>query len=397
MDGPRQTLVLLRRLFTGSILVYATVSLSLGGTRASWPAFYCILPVLFCGLLWFRKRIASSFWEIAGFNLALTLALAEVGLRSAGYVTGTSLIVSNALDGYRLGPGQDYGAGLKGNSLGYPGGEFRREKTTGVFRIAAIGDSFAVGPAVPFAENYLTLLQTRLPGAEVYNFGVSGAGPREYETILNRDVWQFEPDCVLLSVFVGNDITESLATPRHMDPRQHAVYLFLSRLGRLLQERSRQQHGEQPASNERIARPALSKETFLEVEARRLAICWTDAVPGLEKRWHQALAHLDGIAAGCTKHDCPLFVVLIPDEFQVNPEVLNQALHAAGVQKDRFDRDLPQRRLGAFFAERGVACLDLLPEFRDTRDAYAPYDTHWNVKGNRLAADRIVRWFGRPK
>ena len=42
---------------------------------------------------------------------------------------------------------------------------------------------------MPFADNYLTRLATRLPDAEVGNFGVSGAGPREYREILERDVW----------------------------------------------------------------------------------------------------------------------------------------------------------------------------------------------------------------
>ena len=51
------------------------------------------------------------------------------------------------------------GAGLRGNGLGYSGHEFQQEKRPGVLRIAALGDSFALGPAVPFAANYLTLLE----------------------------------------------------------------------------------------------------------------------------------------------------------------------------------------------------------------------------------------------
>jgi hypothetical protein len=50
--------------------------------------------------------------------------------------------------------------------------------------------------------------------------------------------------------------------------------------------------------------------------------------------------------------------------------------------------------LRAFFAERDVPCLDLLPTFAGVSDAYAVHDTHWNVRGNSLAAGRIREWIG---
>ena len=89
-------------------------------------------------------------------------------------------------------------------------------------------------------DNYLTLLEKRLAGVEVYNFGVASAGPREYLSILRRDVWTYQPDLVLASVFVGNDITETLATPRHLDPQQHALYLLCHRSWRLVWGRGHQ-------------------------------------------------------------------------------------------------------------------------------------------------------------
>ena len=85
-------------------------------------------------------------------------------------------------------------------------------------------------------------------------------------------------------------------------------------------------------------------------------------------------------------------VVLIPDEFQVEPHVLALALQEAGVRRAEVDLELPQRRLTTFFAERGVPCLDLLPAFAKVPDAYAPRDTHWNERGNQLAADTIAAW-----
>jgi hypothetical protein len=325
-------------------------------------------------------------------NLAVALVLAEIALHAIAAWSGNSPMLSQALDSYRLSPGRDYGAGLRGNNLGYPGPDFQRIKPPDVYRIAALGDSFAVGPAVAFADNYLTLIEKALRGSEVYDFGVSSAGPREYLSILRQHVWQFQPDLVLVSIFVGNDITESLPTPRHLDPRQHSLYLLLTRGGRLLRERWRRGSPPPQSMPDRLNVGALSRETFRQVEARRLAVCQTPPTPDLEKKWRRAFSYLDRIIKECGNRSVPVAFVLIPDEFQVNPQVLAEARAMAPMGGSAIDLELPQRRLGAFFAERGVPWLDLLDAFKRATDTYAPRDTHWNVRGNHLAGERIVAW-----
>jgi hypothetical protein len=330
--------------------------------------------------------------ELLATNLVLTLILAELALRAYCAVAGTSLVVCDTLDAHRLVPGQDYGGGLLGNHLGYPGRDFQKATRPGVLRIAALGDSFAVGPAVAFADNYLTQLESRLAGVEVCNFGVSGAGPREYLAVLRKDVWQFQPDLVLVSVFVGNDVTETLPTPRNLDPRQFSLYLLLTRSWRLAQEQGRQ--GESPGGSATGRLPArgMSPQTFAEVEARRLAVCQKRPARGIDRKWRRALADLDAMVNDCRRQGVRLAVVLIPDEFQANSAVLHLALREANMSRGDLDIEFPQKRLKEFFAQRGVPCLDLLPAFRDQPGTYAPRDTHWNEKGNRLAAVEIARW-----
>jgi hypothetical protein len=405
----RSILLSAYRLFVGVVSAYVLTSLSLGGSTAAKPVFY----VLACGwgasLLLHRYRLWPQLNQrilaittrpvprILGIviaNVAVTLVLAEGALRLFAAWFGVSLLVSDTLDAHRLVPGQDYGGGLRGNRLGYPGADFERDKRPGVFRMAALGDSFAVGPAAPFADNFLTLLEKALPDTEVYNFGVSGTGPREYRAILRRDVWTYQPDLVLVCVFVGNDITESLATPRHMDPRRHAVYLLLTRGWRLARERWWRSGETSRTGPARLAgaTAGLSEESFREVEARRLEVCLHPPPPALERKWQRALDDLQAIIDDCREHDVPLRFVLIPDEFQVNPVVLADALPAATVDPHGLDLVWPQRRLLAFCAEREVACLDLMPAFAGVPDTYAPHDTHWNVHGNRLAAAELARW-----
>jgi hypothetical protein len=347
-----------------------------------------------------RRRLADAapWWEVLASNVALTLVLGELSLEGYAAVSGRSLLLDASLDAHRLQPGRDYGDGLWGNRLGYPGPELPASGTPGVVRIAALGDSFAVGPAVPFADCYLTRLGQELPGTLVGNFGVSGAGPREYRLILERDVWPAQPDVVLLSIFVGNDITETIARPRHLDLRQHALANICERGWRLLREQWRETPRPVAAapspspSPSRVGRPGLSTQTFREVEARRLAVCLKATSAAMEKKWQQAIGELERIAASCRQRDVPLAVVLIPDEFQVNETVLAEAMVEAGLTREQLDLEGPQRRLAALFQARHVPCLDLLPALRERPSTYAPCDTHWNVTGNHLAAGAIARW-----
>src|SRR5262249_22211107 len=410
--GPRFSvfLVFARRLLAGIVAVYVLASLVLGGSRTAWPAFWAS-AIGWAGFLCYwhcrrtrpgrerqpDQRLIMLVWrwlEIVGVNVALTLLLGEGSLRALALWTGNSVLVSTALGAYRLVPGRDYGGGLRGNQLGYPGGDFVRTKPPGIYRIAALGDSFALGPAVPFAENYLTLMETSLAECQVYNFGVSGTGPREYDLILRQDVWSFQPDLLLVWLFIGNDITEQLATPRHMDPRHLSLYLLLERGGRLWCERQRGGLPQEPRA-ERWRSSTLAERTFQEVEGRRLIVCLQPPPPVVEKKWQRAFSYLERMVKECRRQCVPIIVVLIPDEFQINPKVLNDALAESRLSPDAVDLNFPQQRLCAFFADRGVPCLDLLPAFQRAPDTYAPQDTHWNVRGNRLATECIVKWLQR--
>src|SRR5262249_22678240 len=172
------SLILWRRLFVGVGAAYIGVSLTLGGTRAAVPVFQWlagawVLVIFAChfGLVWQNAVGASGprpdpvAWrwsrilELIASNIVWTLVLAELAVRGFAALGGGGLVIRGALDDHLLVPEHDYGGGLRGNRLGYPGRDFSLDKRPGMMRIAALGDSFALGPAVPFADNYLTLLQ----------------------------------------------------------------------------------------------------------------------------------------------------------------------------------------------------------------------------------------------
>src|SRR5262249_34779500 len=77
---------------------------------------------------------------------------------------------------------------------------------------------------------------------------------------------------------------------------------------------------------------------------------------------------------------------------QVNPRVLNQAARDASLDLGAIALDRPQRRLLEFLQQQQVPCLDLLAAFTGEPDTYAVCDTHWNERGNHLAAEVIALW-----
>lgn len=383
---------LARRWLAGAVALYLLCSFTLGGRENAKPVFALALGGLTVALCWCKRRRAQSpcpRWlralELIGVNVALTVVLGELGLRALSAVRGRSPLVENSVDAQLLVPGRDYGRGLHGNALGFPGPDFPLSRRPNVARVAVLGDSFAVGPAAPYEDNFLVRTEREIEGVEILNFGVSGTGPREYLTVLRRHVWAFEPDVVVVCFFIGNDVTETLATPRHLNPRQSQVLLFLQR-AYLAATRSSALPGLGAAA------ATMSDETFASVEARRLEVCLRAPQAGLEKKWRAALGYLDAIGAECRDRRAILSIVLIPDEFQTNPSVLRQASMRAGRTTVQLDLEAPQRKLKAFCAERGWPCLDLLPALRGKSDAYAPRDTHWNSEGNRLAARELTPW-----
>lgn len=390
----RSILILTRRLGTLWVLALALTAIFAGGSRHDQLVFrvaFTACAVLICVLSWkFRGRNLSPWLgslELVACNLAIFLALGEGSLRLLSAHSSNALLVPNALDSFRLEPGRDYGAGLRGNRFGYPGPDHDLHRPSGSFRIAALGDSFAIGPAVAFEDNYLTRLERIIPGAEVLNFGVAGTGPREYLEILHAHALAFDPDLVLVSFFVGNDVTESLAVPRGLDPHQFSLYLALHRGLRIL-HRSSQQHG----ITDRLAGAQFSEDQFLEIEARRLEVCRTPVREALEKKWDRALNRLKAITQTCAAARARCAVILIPDEFQVNKQVLEAARTRAGMAEQDLNLELPQTRVRELLTGNETPCLDLLPVFRKNPDTYAPRDTHWNASGNHLAAQEIARW-----
>jgi hypothetical protein len=139
----------------------------------------------------------------------------------------------------------------------------------------------------------------------------------------------------------------------------------------------------------------FSLEGFARLEQNRAwAVCHPDEPPA----WARIQDLLLNMRSLCG--EVPFAVMLIPDEFQVEDHVWAMATDVPGGKA--LERDLPQRVLGAWLAEQGIPCLDLLPVLRAVppledgrRHLYHLRDTHFNARGNEAAGLALAE-FLRP-
>jgi len=81
---------------------------------------------------------------------------------------------------------------------------FVKARTPGHSRILLFGDSFTAGDSVPNHLRYSDLLETKLPGTEVYNFGLPNTGTDQQYLIWREFAQDIEHDLVVIAVYVEN-------------------------------------------------------------------------------------------------------------------------------------------------------------------------------------------------
>lgn len=322
-------------------------------------------------------------------------AWASTGLAGRLFDTGDA---AERIASWRLAPGQSW-LGARANAAGYLDDEFFAAGERDLV-VALVADSFGVG-VVARSQHFATRIEERLRAAHVggyeriavHNFSVPRIGIAEYRWLIDEVVLASNPSRVVVCVFVGNDVLD--ARGRHTRFALQGWWLWKIPQRAWLASRARK--GRAPAPSGASAPEQADRtdfdtdfddDTFLGIELARLTVVdGQDA--GLTAGWGRLEAGLAAIHARLGER---LLVVVIPDEFQVSDALWSRLL-ARVPDPERFDRDLPQRRIAAFCAAGGIECLDLLGALRDAEreDAtYRPRDTHWNERGNRVAGDAIA-------
>jgi hypothetical protein len=368
---------------------------------ALWTLYALLAPERF-----FADR--RRWLDALAWNLLLTLVLAEIAVSLWAWRNPSPFLwdegsVVASLEARRLSPGSFF-LGTPANRGGYHDEEFHPPRGDDERVVAVLADSFGLG-VVPHAHHFTSVaerrLAERLPGRRValHNFGVAGIGLPEYAWLLEHEVPATSPQQVLLCVFVGNDISSyTRRRGSYYSFQRFVVYELLRRLlgvsratgaGGALDPQALGSEQAPPLAPPGEEEPSFEVERFLEIERDRMEI--TDARSDeVAQHYRRFFTHLAAIHESAGPR---LRVAVIPDQFQVDDELWQQLMAGEPSPDERFVRDLPQRRIAAFCAERDIACLDLLAPLRDAQREQPVYhlrDTHWNARGNRVAGEAIA-------
>jgi hypothetical protein len=379
---------------------------------------------------WARRRglrvlppRAGRILGLVALELALVAVLLEGALRLAAWIQPRPVLaqrdmgLESTLDTWRIAPGTVWW-GQPVNSRGHNDDEFT-PRSPDRPRIALVGDSFAFC-TMPRLFHYSSVLRRRLPGVDVANLGIPGIGPAEYLHLIRTDVAELEPDLVIVTIYVGNDIqpSYSAARPRWLalafDPENALLRLVPERLWKLRTELHAREAGELPAAVG--TEPGLVFADRADAVARFPWLVHPRQEPPLlyPPYYRDAMAH--GLRAACDREGFPLealreqllamraaarpaelAVAIWPAEFQVEERAFELALQ--GADPSGFQRDRPQVLLRELCAEAGIPCLDVLPAILELepwsdgqRHVFMAAETHFNARGCRVVGGELARF-----
>ncbi len=286
------------------------------------------------------------------------------------------------------------------NAIGMRGPDVPPRDDVAVPRAVFLGDSFVEGKQVG-DEEVLTAVMRRVSAErgrpiEVINLGVSGIGTAMEIALWDRLARDLRPDLVLLG-FYPNDVRNN-AEPGDFTIRDGKVEITIApprerRFGFVRDARSWLAAHSHLFILFRSGRVAL-RDRMEPPEATEAEDVFAIA-PGEEVRrgWEMTGHLLDAIADRVDEAGARLVLVGIPARFQVDDALWHAFAARAGLEEDRFDRRLPERRLGEWAQRRGVAYVPLLDALRASNvdnSFYYDGDGHFNAAGHDLAARVIL-------
>ncbi|MBK8974527.1 MAG: hypothetical protein IPM29_01240 [Planctomycetes bacterium] len=274
-------------------------------------------------------------------------------------------------------------------------------RPVGERRIAVLGDESLWGH-VPHALQPTTVAES-LPGppASYLDFGVPGAGPFEELALLEDDVLGRGVDAVVLTIDVGDDLTD--VDRRYDDWRPLALLVDRGNLlltavaDRVLARLDTPPHPpeQEPWSgadgdwtrDPTLEHPWLGDDALLRRARARVLATWG---PGADGRRERLVSTVVAMRDRCARTGVPFGVLLLPAADQLDPALreLSSRERPVDAPSGTF-QDWLSRRLASY----DILCRDALPALRATAPwsdgrlhVFHDHDTELNARGARIVA-----------
>ena len=288
--------------------------------------------------------------------------------------------------GIRLRPGasarfktSEFEADIVINSSGVRDSEIG-PKPAGERRIVVLGDSIVLSVQVQADETFCARLQrhlnaNRAPGGASYrviNAGVQGYGPVEAWRFFEHVASRFEPDIVLVAVYVGNDAMEAHDSGDAVLPRSPSEGTAAGAVPAAAARPS-----PWPLWMRRLVRRSMVLQTVrlraLTVlerysRARPIDRALTMYLPALPPDMERGLAVtrecVRRIAASAAGRGARTGVVLVPARFQVDDENYDNLKAIVADSGENLLRDAATDRFASALSSLGLPLVDTLPALR---------------------------------
>jgi hypothetical protein len=372
--------------------------------------------------------------------VVLTLVFLELGLRAGGAKFEGSFYQQDPVTNIAFRPNAQ-GWELEGESFSKINslGMHDRERSVAVpprtLRIAVIGDSLLAAQQVPLEKTMAQRLEASLSTQalrtnhkiEVLNFGVGGFTLAQVYLNLEKRVWRFNPDIIIMFL---SPLSVPSAT-RQLNPLGSDSPFFTYKDGRLVLDSG--QHPVKTFDQSAIywrgklkdvynkvylaqlvfqacqtlqerAQQALAqtrpKDSIHEFSFNRRAFSFLpDAAPEQKQAWSVAEGLLDLMNSAARAHGAEFWLVNFGDSIQADPDPQQRQrfMHEIGVS----DLDYSDRRLAKFAEERQLPYIDLAPRLlqyaaKNNVLLYGFFNTarnygHLNETGNQVVADVLAK------
>lgn len=314
------------------------------------------------------------------------------------------------------------------NQFGFNDQDYPLQKQPDKYRILVVSDSFNWAGGKD--KNYTALLEQKFaqyyqkPQVEVINTGYPGTHTAEQLAMLKKYALQYNPDLVVLGFFAGNDFLD--ADPKRKRIIVNDIYIdikrdqelilfgypiigksrllmFIEQKYKIFQETAKfKQQSFLPSHTLQFVSTAspqlekspgiLSLETFLETEKTRLEFC---KIKDLRKGKRNAninyiLQSIDEMNRVLKQRNIQFTVAIYPDEFQVNPTLLNQVVQTHQLNLSEYEINCMQNILTQHLKAQNIPYLDFQNRFQleqQKQPLYLLQEPHWNSAGNQLAAE----------
>ncbi len=354
-----------------------------------------VAGLLIAGMVCGWARTAPAKWKLrlaAVFvSACFAVLVSEIGLRflTPFPINTTSNMVPDAELGYVL--------DARLNDVDQTG--FRNPEVLAKADIVAIGDSHTQGFNANSEQSWPQQLGLML-NETVYNLGVGGYGPLQYEVLIDRAL-QMQPKQIVVGLYLGNDLGDVVRGIQRKDSAQEVENSFRHNLkfhtatGSAIDQLVKHSKLGRPAGFE-VSHPV--NPTYMATRRiNSLAAEMDLSDPQIGAAFQKTIAILANAHQNCARQGVRLVVMLIPTRESVY----------ASCEKCSYDllpnelKQLAQReddlstRVKSELANRSIDYIDVLPSLASALDAddeiYSTHDDgHPLAEGYRIYAAALA-------